>query len=563
MADELYLSASAFFENRLTRRILSEHRSICEAGFVFLSARDPDLTEHFERKSFQHYGAGSPAELQASYRKMPKIPALYRSADINTSAAINGLWLDLLHTGHLVESLKMDRDPRIKPDFEETWARVPKIIGSRAFVAPHVINAFQATGTVVPSEIRLMQVLDPGYTLSHTESLGCGLVSDLMFLQTPWTPPTSAKGFSYRSVRNKLLSMGLLDSVNTADASQLLTLRLSASWMHLVTSLDPEQPKLASENVVDEVRSILERPTPPSAGRSGRKSVAQIGVLTALPEEWSAVVVALDATEIAEVRNDPNRYAVARLRRGRGRGLDVVVTFMPRMGTNSAATVATNLLRSFPEVDDLVFCGIAGGCPVPNDRSKHVRLGDIVVSDLRGIVQTDHQAVKDKLTKNRSAMPIPSRRLLNCVRLLEVDRIRSGPGWLESLSRIIKDLPSFARPASATDILLDSAGNEVPHPPDADRIPEAPKVVHGAIGSSNTLLRNSRARDKLAKAHDLRAFEMEGAGTAEAVWQFGKNYLVVRGICDYGDDRTKNDVWHHYAAAAAAAYTKSVLLRLM
>jgi nucleoside phosphorylase len=88
-------------------------------------------------------------------------------------------------------------------------------------------------------------------------------------------------------------------------------------------------------------------------------------------------------------------------------------------------------------------------------------------------------------------------------------------------------------------------------------------VFHGIIGSWNTLLRDHVLRDRLASQHNLRAIEMEGAGTAEAVWQFGKSYLIVRGICDYGDDRTKGDRWHGYAAAAAAAYAKSLLLRLV
>jgi hypothetical protein len=34
--------------------------------------------------------------------------------------------------------------------------------------------------------------------------------------------------------------------------------------------------------------------------------------------------------------------------------------------------------------------------------------------------------------------------------------------------------------------------------------------------------------------------------------------LVIRGVCDYADSH-KNDVWHGYAAATAAAYAKEFL----
>ena len=33
---------------------------------------------------------------------------------------------------------------------------------------------------------------------------------------------------------------------------------------------------------------------------------------------------------------------------------------------------------------------------------------------------------------------------------------------------------------------------------------------------------------------------------------------VIRGVCDYADPR-KNDAWHYYAAATAAAYAKGLL----
>jgi nucleoside phosphorylase len=290
--------------------------------------------------------------------------------------------------------------------------------------------------------------------------------------------------------------------------------------------------------------------------------MSQIGIVTALPEEWLAITTALNAHEVGSVKNDPNRYATATLPSTRGSSLEAVISFLPRTGTDSAATVTTNLLRSFPRVDDLIFSGIACGCPRPSDPDKHVRLGDIVVSDARGLVQTDHQTLHDNDRNLRSAMPIPSRRLLNCVRLLEADRLQRRYVWDAVLDDIVAANSLFRRPSPKTDVLLDGDGVRIKNPKDTDRRAGYPKVVHGTIGSSNTLFRNSLERDKLAREHGLTAFEMEGAGTAEAVWHFGKNYIIIRGICDYGDGRTKNDKWHNYAAAVAAAYTTAVLNRL-
>jgi len=52
--------------------------------------------------------------------------------------------------------------------------------------------------------------------------------------------------------------------------------------------------------------------------------------------------------------------------------------------------------------------------------------------------------------------------------------------------------------------------------------------------------------------------EMEGSGIADATWNAGQHYLIIRGICDYCDEN-KNDLWQGYAAVAAAAYTRALI----
>ncbi|KID82461.1 btb/poz [Metarhizium guizhouense ARSEF 977] len=72
--------------------------------------------------------------------------------------------------------------------------------------------------------------------------------------------------------------------------------------------------------------------------------------------------------------NDTNDYTLGRIGEH-----NVVITVLPdgEYGTSSAASVATNMLHSFPNVRIGVLVGIGGGAPSP----KHdIRLGDIVVS---------------------------------------------------------------------------------------------------------------------------------------------------------------------------------------
>lgn len=85
-----------------------------------------------------------------------------------------------------------------------------------------------------------------------------------------------------------------------------------------------------------------------------------------------------------------------------------------------------------------------------------------------------------------------------------------------------------------------------------------PDIHYGTIASGNTLLKDTTVRDGLLTwlkqiNIDPICFEMEAAGIMGSFPS-----LVIRGICDYGDER-KNDNWQKYAAATAAAFGKEFL----
>lgn len=82
-------------------------------------------------------------------------------------------------------------------------------------------------------------------------------------------------------------------------------------------------------------------------------------------------------------------------------------------------------------------------------------------------------------------------------------------------------------------------------------------VVHrGTIASGELVVKDGALRDHLAGKHGVLCFEMETAG---ALADFP--CLAIRGISDYCDSH-KNDDWHGYAAAAAAAYARQLLFHL-
>lgn len=281
-----------------------------------------------------------------------------------------------------------------------------------------------------------------------------------------------------------------------------------------------------------------------------------IGIITALPIEFAAVKqLIIEGKET----NRPGAGAGRRYVEGnipsRHGGAHSVVLCLADMGNNIAAVRATLLLEHFPSVESIVMTGIAGGAPHPNVPALHIRLGDIVVSNWKGVIQYDMTELGEI---NCSPRP-PAAQLIEAVRLLEVDALEKRFPWELHISNAMEAL-NWKKPAQSADRLFSSEDPtvELAHPSDEKRRGTTPRVFSGAIASSNELLKNPLKRDALRDKHGVRAIEMETSGIADATWGADRGYLGVRGICDYCDSH-KNYEWQEYAAVVAAAYTRALI----
>jgi len=285
-----------------------------------------------------------------------------------------------------------------------------------------------------------------------------------------------------------------------------------------------------------------------------------IGIITALPKEFAAMKILLENTGSFKVSGQGagRRYCLGKIPSNDGEYHSVVLA-LADMGNNIAALRASLLLEHFPNVTSIIMTGIAGGVPHPKKTDEHVRLGDIVVSDHRGVVQYDF--ISNKITEKEYRFPPrpPSPSLLEAVRLLEASEIEGNRPWLKYIDRGVDKL-NFHRPPEAKDILISSENHSevIPHPHDLIRIDGQPRVFYGPIASANILLKNPVKRDKLREKFKVKAVEMESSGIADATWNREIGYLAIRGICDYCDSN-KGDDWQDYAATIAAAYTRALI----
>lgn len=306
-----------------------------------------------------------------------------------------------------------------------------------------------------------------------------------------------------------------------------------------------------------------------------------VGWIAALPIERAAAIAMLDKQHAKPLNfiqsaMDKNVYTWGQIA-----GHNVVIASLTagNYGIVSAATTATQMLSSFPQIRVGLMVGIGAGIPRP-DRDIDIRLGDIVVSqpsgDKGGVVQYDFgKATTGDHFQRTGFLNSPPQSLLNALAAFQAEHEFGSkiPEILEAmltahpqLAKATLKKPSYTYQGREKDRLFKSSFVHV-QGKNCDKCdPEQevereeresldPEIHYGLIASGNTLVKDAATRDSILETlgDECICFEMEAAGLMN-------NFpcLVIRGICDYADSH-KNDIWQRYAAATAAAYAKEFL----
>lgn len=296
-----------------------------------------------------------------------------------------------------------------------------------------------------------------------------------------------------------------------------------------------------------------------------------LGWICALQEEFDCACRMLDdeyeGPETSEL-NDNNTYVFGSIG-----GHYLIIGCLPAgvYGTSPATAVAKDMARSFPNLRFALMVGIGGGAPTA---ARDIRLGDVVVSlptkTLGGVVQYDMGKWLDADTFERKGqLDSPPQVLLGAIpSLRRLYNDTRKPDNIAQHMKLMEDMQEFQRPENdrlycadykhqgGKDCQLCSVDQVVAR---KERQTRRQITVHyGTIASGNQLIKSSEVRDRFANDPEMEVlcFEMEAAGLMN-------NFpcLVIRGISDYCDSH-KNDDWHNYAALAAAAYARELLLTL-
>ncbi|KAE8141926.1 WD40-repeat-containing domain protein [Aspergillus pseudotamarii] len=290
-----------------------------------------------------------------------------------------------------------------------------------------------------------------------------------------------------------------------------------------------------------------------------------VGWICALPLESAAAWLMLEKIHpgLDIPQEDRNTYTLGNIGKH-----NVVIAYLPSggYGTVPAATVAVQLRTTFPSLRFGLMVGIGGGVP---SSGLDIRLGDIVVSlpkqDCGGVIQYDFGKSLSGGRFDRTGMlNRPPEILLTAIsKLRSYDDLKCSQ-VPEFISHAQAKRAKFARPQQEDRLFQAGYTHR-----DGDTCKECdpaqiirrslrsnndPVVHYGLIASANQVMKDSRRRDQLAKEFGVCCVEMEAAGVMNII-----PCLVIRGISDYADSH-KNKEWQRYAAIAAAAYAKELIL---
>ncbi|RYC85301.1 hypothetical protein BFJ63_vAg11827 [Fusarium oxysporum f. sp. narcissi] len=252
-------------------------------------------------------------------------------------------------------------------------------------------------------------------------------------------------------------------------------------------------------------------------------------------------------------------------------GHNIIIATLPpgqEYGTGSAAALASQVKKFFPNLWFGLLVGVAAGLPdLSRNPTRDIRLGDVLVGlpigESAGLVPYDlGKETEDGFQPLRLghsfAMTEPIvRAAIGSIKLEAPYDTEKFLPYYEKIRNCEHATGTFTDPGQDNDMLYLACDNGqeevVERSPRPNQDYQRTRVWYGPIGSGDKLLKNAQKRNELRDKYGIIGLEMEAAGTMNRI-----PVGVIRGVCDYGD-RHKNKNWQPYAAAMAASYGRALL----
>ncbi|KAI0910019.1 purine and uridine phosphorylase [Ustulina deusta] len=285
---------------------------------------------------------------------------------------------------------------------------------------------------------------------------------------------------------------------------------------------------------------------------------------TLRPEEYRVAWIAPLEIEAQAAKHMLDRQHDGRFQMDRGDdyiyqagemcGHNVIIATLPagqEYGTGSAAALASQIKKFFPNLWFGLLVGVAAGLPnLERKPPQDIRLGDVLVglpdNDSSGLVAYDlsKDIGNDELLLLRRGQVLALtepvvRSAISSIKLDWPDEGRHFLRYYETMKTRCHRAGTFEDPGLDKDRLHQTDDKNEDHLVERPRRTESERtqVWYGSIGSGEKLMRNAARRDQLRDKYNLIGLEMEAAGAMNRI-----PVGVIRGVCDYADDH-KNKEW--------------------
>ncbi|RSL58400.1 hypothetical protein CEP54_007768 [Fusarium duplospermum] len=253
-------------------------------------------------------------------------------------------------------------------------------------------------------------------------------------------------------------------------------------------------------------------------------------------------------------------------------GHNVIIATLPETqeyGTGSAAALASQVKKFFPNLWFGLLVGVAAGLPnLARDPPLDIRLGDVLVglpdNERAGLIAYElGKETPDGFQLLRFGRVLANtetvvRSAIGGIKMMAPNDVDEFLPLFEAIKEKEHPRGTFRDPGQEKDVLYSSNSDGTFQVVTRHERPANKRtcVWYGPIGSGDKLVKNAEKRNELRDKYGIIGLEMEAAGTMNRI-----PVGVIRGVCDYGDEH-KNKDWQPYAAAMAASYAKAVLHNL-
>jgi predicted nucleotide-binding protein len=232
-SEKVYIPAASYAESSICHKVIQELKELFEFGVIVTTGNSPNWST-FKQEKLCIYKPDSVQVKAYSSLDLDDYHPPFSQRSRSATADICNHWLSVLNEGEIFKFLTQGTDIKLPRKFEYQWEKIPKNLGSSAFIVDHVLNLFDPQMNNLMVKNRLHKVINEGYFDSFTQDFKAGLVIDLVYLDPGFSFPSYGLDLPYKKLINQLRKVGLLPYISSCEPTQLLEVKHNSDWQECV-----------------------------------------------------------------------------------------------------------------------------------------------------------------------------------------------------------------------------------------------------------------------------------------------------------------------------------------